>query len=489
MNTFPRIFALTVLAVGIQYGIPAANPTIAPALAADAPQSGQGWYTSQQAKEGATAYHANCAACHGDDMRGGAGPALKGSSFMAKWGDRTVHDLYAFEHSSMPLTNPGSLDKQKYVNITAYILAQNGFPSGSQPLTLNAPTMNQALKTGVHTSQSGASSNAATTAQVDSQQQPDGNSAGAQTSTATDQSSQAGQGPAAGSDSKVVLQEPSATGPSQDELNQADRDGRSWLMYNKGYMGYRFSPLDQLDTHNAAQMKAVCALQLGENGAFQPGLVEYDGVIYATTMRNTYAMDATTCTKLWSYSHTPTGPEIYTTNRGVALARGRVIRGTQDGHLFALDAKTGKLLWDKQIVDSKQGDFISAAPIVWNDMVFVGKGGADWGVHGGMMAYNITDGSLIWRFALTPEGEHTGADTWKIPESAAHGGGSTWSTYALDAETGTLFVPVGNPAPDFHGEVRPGSNLFTDSVVAIDARNGKLKWWYQLVPHDTHDWD
>jgi len=122
-------------------------------------------------------------------------------------------------------------------------------------------------------------------------------------------------------------------------------------------------------------------------------------------------------------------------------------------------------------------------------MVFMGNAGGDWGIRGGIMAFRLEDGAPIWTFHTTPTGNDPGAETWEKPGSALHGGGAAWTTYALDRESATLFVPVGNPGPDYYRALRPGANLFTSSVIALDARTGKLKWSYQLRPNDDHDWD
>ena len=137
----------------------------------------------------------------------------------------------------------------------------------------------------------------------------------------------------------------------------------------------------------------------------------------------------------------------------------------------------------------KKGLFLSAAPIAWNGLVFIGAAGSDWGARGQMMAYDAATGKRVWLFHTVPAGNETGADTWKNRASVATGGGALWTSVTLDPATGELFVPVGNPAPDFDGTQRPGANLFTDSFVVLDANSGKLRWWYQLVPHDTHDYD
>jgi alcohol dehydrogenase (cytochrome c) len=212
-------------------------------------------------------------------------------------------------------------------------------------------------------------------------------------------------------------------------------------------------------------------------------------VRYATTHLGTYAIDATTCRKLWSHQHVAQGPEMNATNKGVAIAGGRVIRGTQDGFLYALDAKTGAPLWVRQVADWSIGEGVGAAPVVWSDIVYIGKAGGDWGIRGRMMAFKVEDGSALWTFDLTAGGNEAGANTWEKAGTALRGGGAAWVSYALDRETGTLFVPVGNPGPDYNNKMRPGANLFTISVVALDARSGKLKWWYQLRANDDHDWD
>lgn len=263
-----------------------------------------------------------------------------------------------------------------------------------------------------------------------------------------------------------------------------------WTMYNGSYAGTRWSTFDQITTQNASKLKVACSLPLGETGAFQAGpVVSDDGVIYVTTMNDTMAIDDTTCALKWKSTYVSTGPVVFNTNRGVALDNATLFRDTQDAHLIALDAATGKTKWNVKVADSSTGAFLSAAPIVWKGKIFVGLAGADWGVRGKMYAFAENDGRMLWSFDLVPTGSEAGATSWTIPASAQRGGGSTWSTYALDPSTGELFIPVGNPAPDFAGGERPGADLYTDGIVVLDADSGKLRWFYQIVPHDTHDYD
>jgi alcohol dehydrogenase (cytochrome c) len=417
---------------------------------------GAGWYTRDQVNSGHGQYAAKCGVCHGANLQGGGAPELKGRGFAAKWNGKTLTDLYTYTRDQMPKGSGGSLSDQEYADIVAFMLAQNGLPAGSTKLQPKSP-MDRVLVLSDSMPETGAQSTLAAPVKL---------------------------GELAG-----PVKQPSTHGPAQAELDRADEDDSGWLMYNKGYRSQRYSRLTQLNLDTASKLRPVCLVQIGELGTFQTGPVVYDGILYATTHLGTYAIDASSCRRLWSHQHIAQGPEMNATNKGVALADGRVIRGAQDGSVYALDAKTGDLLWERQIADWSVGEGIGAAPLVWNGLVFVGKAGSDWGIRGAIMALKVEDGSLAWRFDLTPTGDEVGAETWQSPGTALHGGGGVWVSYALDRSTGTLFVPVGNPGPDYNKRVRPGANLFTNSLIALDAGSGKLKWWHQLVPNDDHDWD
>jgi PQQ-dependent dehydrogenase (methanol/ethanol family) len=424
---------------------------------AEAVGDGTGWFSSEQVSQGRWEYSQKCSTCHGAQLQGTGAPALTGRLFDVQWSGKTLHDFYNYVHDQMPLGQGGALNSQEYADIVAYILAQNGLPAGNEKLTPSSP-MDRVLTLSSAGAVAGSPASAAPA-------------------------------PVKLGQLYGSLKQPTTHKPTQAELDRADSATGSWLMYNKGYRGERYSLLNQINVDNAAQLRPLCMFQLGELGTFSTGPVVYDGILYATTHLGTYAIDATTCKKLWSHQHVAQGPEMNATNKGVAIAGGRVIRGTQDGFLYALDAKTGTPLWVRQVADWSIGEGVGAAPIVWNDVVYIGKAGGDWGIRGRMMAFKVADGSPAWTFDLTPTGNEIGADTWEKPSAALRGGGAAWVTYALDRETGTLFVPVGNPGPDYNNKMRPGANLFTIAVVALDARTGKLKWWYQLRPNDDHDWD
>lgn len=425
---------------------------VAPLAHAD----GTGFFDADQLSTGRFAYSKSCATCHGAQLQGAGAPALKGSTFNAQWNGKKLEDFYNYVHNQMPLGAVGSLKDQDYVDVVAYILSQSGLPAGTDKLTPKSP-MSMALALSA-----AGGSNAAPAA------------------------------PAAPYQANALIGEvkqPTTSKPTQAELDQADAATGNWLMYNKGYRNERYSSLKRIDTATAPKIQPVCQFQLGELGTFSTGPVVYDGILYATTHLGTYAIDATTCKKLWSHQHEAQGPEMNATNKGVAIAGGRVFRGTQDGFLYALDAKTGAELWTRQVADWSIGEGVGAAPLVWNDIVYVGKAGGDWGIQGRMMAFNVADGSPAWSFNLVPRPGEANADTWHNAASADHGGGAAWVHYALDRDTGTLFIPVGNPGPDFNKQMRPGKNLYTISTVALDAKTGKLKWWYQLRANDDHDYD
>ncbi len=287
----------------------------------------------------------------------------------------------------------------------------------------------------------------------------------------------------------TVNAQPTTPGPTQADLDKADIDPNQWLTSNKGYLGYRYSKLTQINAQNVRNLKPVCSFKLGEQGSFQGGPLVYNGVLYTTSALGVFAIDAANCAKRWSYQHTPGEHMGQHNNKGAAIASGRVIRGTPDGHLIALDAATGALLWDQTVMDASGGEYATAAPLVWKDMIFIGKAGGDLGIRGEMMAFRAGDGSKIWGWHTIPSPGETGSETWRNPASIEHGGGGTWTSYSLDPIAGLLLIPVGNAGPDFNNEARPGNNLFTNSIVALDATTGQLKWWHQLIGPEDRDWD
>jgi alcohol dehydrogenase (cytochrome c) len=212
--------------------------------------------------------------------------------------------------------------------------------------------------------------------------------------------------------------------------------------------------------------------------------------MYLTTGHHTVAVDGADCHVIWSSTWTPREREPATTHRGAALADGKIIRGTSDGFLLALDAEDGHTVWSKQIADPKEGYFISMPPLVHGDLVFIGPAGAETAAQGWVGAFRISTGEQVWRFNIVPKDGEPGAETWgPNPAARKHGGGNLWTPMSFDEQRNLLYVPGGNAAPDLYDDDRPGDNLFTNSLIALDAGTGHLVWYRQLVPHDVHDYD
>lgn len=262
-----------------------------------------------------------------------------------------------------------------------------------------------------------------------------------------------------------------------------------WPSYNGRLDGRRFSPLDQITPRTINRLNEICRVRMDEGGTFESGPLVLADTLYVTTAHYTVALDPTSCKIKWRHLSAPEDDEVFPVNRGVALLNGKLFRGYADGRLEALDSQTGDVVWHDIVGDPTRGEFISAAPLAWNGLVFVGMAGSDWGIKGRVMAYDAETGREVWRFNTIPSGTEPGAESWSNPAAVAHGGGGSWSTDTLDVSSGELFVPVGNPAPDFTDTGRAGENLYTDSMVVLDARTGSLLWFFQLDAHDSHDLD
>jgi alcohol dehydrogenase (cytochrome c) len=287
----------------------------------------------------------------------------------------------------------------------------------------------------------------------------------------------------------AVAGTPSTQGPTQAELLRAAQDKQSWLYASKDYTGQRFVDLRQITPANAKQLRAACIYRSDTAGSTQTNPLVYKGVMYLTIDKAIVAIDAATCRERWTYNWEQKGAVLSPTNRGVALKDGRVVRGTADGYLIAVDMAKGTLLWSQKIADAKSSQYLSMPPLIYEDLVIYGPAGADWGAKNWIGAFKLSTGEQVWRFNLIPDAGEPGAETWKDPKARDHGGGSVWTPLSLDARKGVLYVPVGNPAPDFYPEVRPGSNLYTNSVVALDVKTGKLLWYRQFGPADANDRD
>jgi PQQ-dependent dehydrogenase (methanol/ethanol family) len=275
---------------------------------------------------------------------------------------------------------------------------------------------------------------------------------------------------------------------------------KDWPGYNRTLSSERYSPLASINVDTVRALKVACTFDTGETTAFQSGLVQVSGALFATTEHDTISLDPDTCKQNWR-THEEFPDSYLGAQRGVAIADGRVFRGAANGYVYAYDAKTGAKLWNTNIGDQAKGETVPASPITWNGLVFIGNAGGDnRGVKGRMYALEAATGKIAWEFYLVPKvhgdrergPQATGAPpaaSWQNAEGVEITGGATWTSYSLDASTGELYVPGGNPAPDFAKELRKGSNLFAGSVVVLDARTGAYKRHFSIVPEDFHDYD
>jgi alcohol dehydrogenase (cytochrome c) len=279
-----------------------------------------------------------------------------------------------------------------------------------------------------------------------------------------------------------------------DRLKNAAREPQNWLTYGGTYQFWRYSSLDQIRRGNVSKLVPVWSFETGViEGGLQSTPLVVDGVMYLSSSWNrVFAINAASGEEIWHYfPPKPAGiAEAYAPwNRGVAVADGLVFQGTLDNQVVALDAKTGREVWKVEVEDVKQcGCNITGAPLVVNSKVIVGVTGGDSAHRGYINAFDTRTGRHAWRFWTIPGPGEPGHETWQ-GDSWKLGGGSTWLTGSYDPELNLLYWGVGNPAADFNGEARQGDNLYTDSIVALDPDTGKLKWTYQLIPHDVWDWD
>jgi alcohol dehydrogenase (cytochrome c) len=287
---------------------------------------------------------------------------------------------------------------------------------------------------------------------------------------------------------------PSLAQVSYDRLVHSDSEPQNWLMYGGNYGSQRFSGLKDMNPQNASSIRLAWVYQMRGSGALESTPLVVDGIMYVTEPPSTVtALDARTGKALWHFS--PMIPRdlvaigLFPTNRGVAILDDKLYLATIDAHLIALDAKSGVVRWNSVIADNKEGYAITQAPLAINGKIIVGVGGGEAGAHGFLSAFDAKDGKFLWRlYTVARSASDPGADTW-ANGSWVNGGGTTWNTGSYDPESNTIYWGTGNPAPDWNGEGRMGDNLFTCSIIAVDADTGKMKWYFQFSPHETHDWD
>lgn len=272
----------------------------------------------------------------------------------------------------------------------------------------------------------------------------------------------------------------------------ASKEPGNWLTYSGNYNSQRFSNLAQITTANVAQLKTAWVYQFKQFGRQESSPIVADGVMYLTESPTILtALDAATGRQLWTWKKKMGLPKTIgfgQSNRGVAILDDTVYVGTLDCYLVALDAKSGAVRWETQVADNAKGYSVTAAPLAIDGKIIVGISGGEVGIRAFLDAYDAKTGKQAWRCYTIPAPGEPGNETWS-GDSWKTGAGPTWVTGSYDPSLNLLYWGTGNPGPDWNGDVRAGDNLYTCSLLAIDATTGKMKWHFQFTPHDTHDWD
>jgi alcohol dehydrogenase (cytochrome c) len=277
-----------------------------------------------------------------------------------------------------------------------------------------------------------------------------------------------------------------------DRILNAAKEPQNWLTYSGAFGSQRHTSLSQIAPGNVKNLELQWVYQARSLEKFEATPLVVDGVMYTVQPPNdAMALDAATGRIFWIYSYSPSPdarPCCGRVNRGLAMLGDTLFMGTIDAHLIAIDAKTGRPIWNREVAKAASGYALTHAPLVVKDKVIVGTAGGEFGIRGFIAAYDAKTGKEVWRFHNIPEPGEPGHESWKN-DGWMHGGGSVWVTGSYDAESNLTYWGIGNPGPDWNGDPRPGDNLYTDSVVALDADTGKLKWYYQFSPHDEFDYD
>ena len=294
---------------------------------------------------------------------------------------------------------------------------------------------------------------------------------------------------------------PEAVGAPSAAARPPESAAGDWPSYNKTLTSARYSQLSQINTRNVGKLKVLCTYDTGQYTSFETGPIMVNSALIGTTEHDIFSLDPTNCHENWRTHEDYKPASLLAVNRGAAYMDGLLFRGTEDGRVLAYNFKTGKRVWQTTVADPKLGESTPAAPIAWDGLVFIGNAGGDnKGAKGRMYALDAKTGKIVWEFYLVPK---TAGDpirgpqgatpldisTWKNASGTPITGGGSWTSYTLDPTTGELYIPGGNPAPDFAIGPREGANLYSGSVVVLDAKTGAYKSHFKLVPKDWHDWD
>jgi alcohol dehydrogenase (cytochrome c) len=419
----------------------------------------KGDYTGAQASAGNAVYTQYCAMCHGANLQGESGPAISGEPLRLAYGAGTAAQLYDFISRQMPQDKPGSLKPQQYIDVTAYILERNGFPSGDTALSMQTLEEVRMSEQRMNAIPAGPNTNEIVRAPPPTRNIYARLSAGANVSV---------------TDTMML---------------NAESDSANWLLHGRTYDNQRYSPLAQITPANIKSLSMVGLVQTGMTASFETTPIVANGVMYITTpvvgrKMLVIAVNAATGERLWDVTYNLGAFQVCCgpVNRGVALGYGNVYVATLDDHLVALDAKDGHTVWQSTIVNAQYGYSETLAPQIFDGMVIVGSAGGEWALRGFVAAYDAKTGQQKWRWMSTDPKTYAG-DSWQ------GGGAMVWTTPAIDPKSGLVIFSTGNPNPDLDGTKRQGDNLYSDSIVALDVHTGKLKWYHQEVKHDVWDYD
>jgi alcohol dehydrogenase (cytochrome c) len=277
-----------------------------------------------------------------------------------------------------------------------------------------------------------------------------------------------------------------------ERLLNAAKEPQNWLTYSGTYSSQRYSTLTQITPANVTDLEMKWVWQADSIQKNEATPLVVDGVMYTTQAPNdVVALDAKTGRIYWVFQY-KVSPDVRLccgqVNRGLAILGNTLFLGTVDAHLLALDAKNGRVLWNTEVADPKLGYSITEAPLVIKDKVVLGPAGGEYGIRGFFAAYNASDGKLAWKFHTVPAGGEPGSETW-AGDSWKHGSAASWITGSYDPDLNLIYYGTGNPGPDWNPDERKGDNLYSCSLVALDADTGNLKWHFQFTPNDSSDWD
>jgi alcohol dehydrogenase (cytochrome c) len=448
---------------------------------------------AQAARTGSVLFADRCAACHGADARGQNGPNLTTLWASGASDDRVLQTIRrGVPGSVMP---PSDASDGEIRSIIAYLktlaVSPGASASGNAP-TEPAQTVTLVTRDGRQIRGERRNEDAFSIQVVEE---------GGRLQGYLKSNLQEIRPGGSASDARAGARTASSSSPSgitYRDILDGLKDPSRWLTYSGDYSARRHSPLTQLTPSNVHRLAPEWTLQTGtmtRGRGFEATALAWDGVLYVTGSNNfAWALDARTGRPFWQYRRELPTDLTYgasaPVNRGFGLLGDHLFMVTLDAHLLAFDRRTGRIVWDSVLADYKIGYSATMAPLVIDGKVIVGISGGEYPTRGFLDAYDPETGRRVWRFYTVPAPGERGSETW--PSSAevlARGGGGTWATGSYDPDLNLLYWGTGNPNPDYWGNGREGDNLYTNSIVAIDAATGTLKWHFQFTPHDTHDWD